>query len=246
MQVHDRIHIVASGAYGFDLTHPSDCHAYLIDGGSEWAMIDAGAGVDATAMISAISAAGVPPGRLRHALITHAHADHAGGAMILHENFDLDVYASPEVAAILRSGDERAAGVDIGKAQGTYAADYVYRATPVTGELDEGGCVQVGDVTIEAIPTPGHSVGHRAYLVHSPGRRDLFTGDTLLFGGQIILQNTWDCDLGTHLESLRRLAEHDFDGLFPGHLTFSLQGGRRHLEAALACIDRGGIPPLLS
>ncbi|MEI6636013.1 MAG: MBL fold metallo-hydrolase [Planctomycetota bacterium] len=243
MQVHDRIHIVASGAYGCDLTHPSDCHAYLIDGGSEWAMIDAGAGVDASAMVRGIAAAGVDADRLRHALVSHAHADHAGGAAALREQFGLDVHASPEVAAILRSGDEQAAGVDIGKAQGSYAPDYVYRATEVAGELVDGDRVQVGDVTIEAIVTPGHSIGHRAYLVHSPGRRDLFTGDTLFFGGEIILQNTWDCDLRAHLDSLRHLAEHDFDGLFPGHLTFSLRRGRRHLEAALASMDRGGVPP---
>ena len=49
----DRIAIVASGGNGFGLTHRSDCHVYLIDGGSEAALIDAlaerriaGAGLD--------------------------------------------------------------------------------------------------------------------------------------------------------------------------------------------------------
>ena len=74
---------------------------------------------------------------------------------------------------------------------------------------------------------------------------DLFTGDTLFFGGRIVLQSIWDCDLRSHLESLRRLAEHRFNGLFPGHLTFTVTDGERHLRIALDAIDRGGIPPLL-
>jgi len=67
----------------------------------------------------------------------------------------------------------------------------------------------------------------------------------LLFGGEIILQNTWDCELRSQLESLRRLGEHRFEGLFPGHLTFSVSDGERHLRTALAAMDRGAIPPTL-
>lgn len=243
MQIDERIHIVASGGYGFDLSHPSDCHVYLIDGGSEWALIDTGAGVDPGGLPASLRARGYPVDRIRYAFVTHAHADHAGGAADLHEALGLDVCASPEVADILRRGDEVAAGVDIGKAQGSYSPEYVYRAIDMPQELSDGDEVRVGDVTVESIATPGHSVGHRAFLVRSPGRRDLFTGDTLFFGGEIILQNTWDCDLRSHLDSLRHLSEYDFDGLFPGHLAFSLRRGRRHLDAALQAMDRGAVPP---
>jgi len=123
--------------------------------------------------------------------------------------------------------------------------DYQYDATPVAGELADGARVQVGDLVVEAVATPGHSVGHMAYFVHDGVRSDLFTGDTLFFGGRIALQNIWDCDLRTHLESLKRLGEHRFDGLFPGHLTFTVTEGERHLRIALDAIDRGGIPPVL-
>jgi hydroxyacylglutathione hydrolase len=243
MQIHERVHLVASGAYGFDLSHPSDCHVYLVDGGSEWALIDAGAGVVRGALPRSLRECGFPVDRIRHLFVTHAHADHAGGTAELREAFGLDVHASPEVTTILQSGDEEAASVDIGKRQGTYAPDYVYEAVDVVHEVADGDRITVGDVNIESIATPGHSVGHRAFLVDFSHRRDLFTGDTLFFGGEIILQNTWDCDLRSHLDSLRHLAEYEFDGLFPGHLTFSLQRGRRHLESALTIMDRGGVPP---
>ncbi len=242
MQLTERIRIVGSGRFGFGLTHHSDCHVYLLDGGSEIALIDAGAGVDPSAILARIERTGLPADRVRRLFVTHAHADHAGGAGALRAGLGVDVLASPEVAAILRAGDERAASVDVGKAQGTYDADYRYQATEVAGELADGERVRVGNLEVEVVATPGHSTGHTAYLVHDGSRSDLFTGDTLFFGGRIALQSIWDCDLGAHLRSLQRLGEHRFEGLFPGHLTISVSEGERHLGVALDAIDRGGIP----
>ena len=246
MQLHERLHLVASGAHGFSLTHPSDCHVYLIDGGSELALIDAGAGVDPGSLLARLRRLAVDPDRIGHLFITHAHADHAGGAAALREALGVSVACTPEVATILRAGDEAGASVDVGKAQGTYAPEYVYRSCAVDLEVVDGQRIQVGDLVVEAIATPGHATGHACYLVHDGERSDLFTGDTLLFGGRIILQDTWDCDLRAHLDSLRHLAEQRFDGFYPGHLTFSVTAGRRHLQLALDALDRGAIPPTLS
>ncbi len=245
MQLTKRIHLVGSGKDGFGLTHRSDCHVYLIDGGTEMALIDAGAGVDQAALLARIDATGLDRARLKRLFLTHAHADHAGGAAGLREAFDLRVLASPEVAGIVRAGDELAASVHIGRAQGTYAPDYLYQPAAIGGELADGQSVAVGDVTVEVVATPGHATGHLAYIVHDGPRADLFTGDTLLFGGMIVLQNTWDCDLQAHLETIRRLGRHRHDGLFPGHLAFSVSDAERHVQAALTALDRGAIPPTL-
>jgi glyoxylase-like metal-dependent hydrolase (beta-lactamase superfamily II) len=153
------------------------------------------------------------------------------------------VHASPEVAAILRAGDERGASVDIGKAQGTYAREYVYRAVDRVEEVADRQRIRVGEVEIEVVATPGHSTGHTAYLLHDGSRSDLFTGDTLLFGGLIVLQNTWDCDLTTHLATIRRLGEHPHDGLFPGHLSLSVRTAARHIKVARAALEPGAMPP---
>lgn len=245
MQLTERIHIVGSGRYGFGLTHPSDSHIYLVDGGAEIALIDAGCGTANDAVLERIVRTGLSPDRIRALFITHAHADHAGGAAKLRAGLGLALMTSPEVAQILRAGDAAAASVDVGKAQGTYEPDFGYEAAPVDRELGDGERVRVGDVEVEVITTPGHSSGHLAFLVHDGGRADLFTGDTLFFGGRIALQNIWDCDLTSHLRSLERLGTHRFDGLFPGHLTFTVSEGERHLQVALDAIARGGIPPVL-
>lgn len=245
MRLTARIHLVGSGVWGFGLSHASDCHVYLIDGGSEAALIDAGAGVDSAAILALIDGSGVPRDRIRHCFVSHAHADHAGGAAALRAALGLEVHAAPDVAAILEAGDEVKASVPVGKAQGTYAPDYVYRAVNRVTRTTDGGRVRVGDVTIETVATPGHAAGHNAYLLHREGGTDLFTGDTLLFGGVIVLQSSWDCDLATHLDSLRRLATHPHDGFFPGHLAFSVTDGARHVHAAVEAIERGAIPKTL-
>jgi len=245
MQVTDRIWLVGSGAHGFGLTHASDCHVWLIDGGSEAALIDAGAGVDTHALLARIDRTPIPRDRIRRLLVTHAHADHAGGAAGLREALRLDVCASPEVGAILRAGDEVAASVHIGRAQGTYAPGYVYRSVDRVQELTDRERIRVGEVEVEVVATPGHATGHTAYLVRDRSRTDLFTGDTLLYGGVIILQDTWDCDLAAHLKTIRRLGEHPHEGLFPGHFTFSVTDGSRHTRAALAALERGAIPHTL-
>ena len=105
-----------------------------------------------------------------------------------------------------------------------------------------------GDLIVEAVATPGHSIGHLSYVVRDGSRSDLFTGDTLLFGGRIILQNTWDyarAHLRSHCAANR---EYRFDGLFPeviSHLHHRRNGERRP-KAALSDAKRGGIPPCSS
>ena len=55
------VHLVGSGQSGFSLTDPLDCHVYLLDGGSELALIDTGVGRDTPAIAAEIKAAGFDP-----------------------------------------------------------------------------------------------------------------------------------------------------------------------------------------
>ena len=111
----------------------------------------------------------------------------------------------------------------------------------VTRRVGDGDVLALGETGLRVRAAPGLSP--EAIVLQGPDV--LFTGDTLLFGGLIILQNTWDCDLTAHLATIRRLGEHPHDGLFPGHLTFSVSDGMRHIRVALAALERGGIPPTL-
>lgn len=242
MKIAERVHIVGSGRLGFDLTDPFDCHVYLLDGGDEYALIDAGAGLAPEQIIARIVEDGLDPARVRHLLLTHAHADHAGGAAALRERLDLTVAASPETARMVRDGDEEAISLAAAKRAGAYPDDYVFRACPVDIQLADGGQYEVGGLTLDVVATPGHAAGQITYVLREAGRTSIFCGDTLFAGGRILLQDTWDCSVQESCRSIEKLAALDIDGFYPGHLTFAVQRGRRHVDMAMAKI-RQLLPP---
>jgi len=243
VQLAERIHLVGSGSFGFDLTDPYDCHIYLLDGGSELALVDVGAGMGAAAVVANVRRAGFDPALIRHLICTHAHGDHAGGAAHMREllpNAGLSI--SGEVAQLVRTGDEAGTSIGAAKLAGIYPAEYRLDPCPVDRELAEGDTVAFGDLSLECIGTPGHSSGHLSFLLEHDGRRSLFGGDIVFFGGTILLQNIHDCTLGALVESLRKLRGLGIDALFPGHLAFSLSDGQRHVETANRALDTLLIP----
>jgi glyoxylase-like metal-dependent hydrolase (beta-lactamase superfamily II) len=243
MELTPHIHLVASGGMGFDLTDSHDCHVYLVDGGSEAALVDAGAGYSADAILDHARAAGVEADRIRWLLLTHGHADHAGGANALCERLpQLRVVASPEVAGWLRTGDERGISLDMGKKAGFYPGSYRFEACPVAKEVREGGVLTVGDIRLEVIETPGHSRGHLCFKGTIDRRVVLFAGDLVFFGGQVSLQNIWDCDIPAYARSMKRLEGAGIDALLPGHLSVTLCGGQRHIDAANNLFERIYVP----
>lgn len=243
MKLSERIHLVGSGAMGFDLTDRLDCHVYLIDGGDELALIDAGAGMGAEAIVENVRAANLDPSRIRHLILTHGHGDHAGGAARLRRLLDGPaVYVSGVTAAALRTGDEGALSLDVAKRAGVYPSDYKLEPCAVDVELEEGATIDVGDLRLVVMDTPGHCDGHVSLLLEHEGWRTLFAGDAIFFGGRILLQNIHDCRLDAHIRSLRKLRGIRVGALLPGHLTLSLKDGERHIERANEILDRLLIP----
>jgi glyoxylase-like metal-dependent hydrolase (beta-lactamase superfamily II) len=243
VELADRIHLVGSGSFGFDLSNPYDCHVYLLDGGSELALVDVGAGMGATEIVANVRRAGFDPASVRRLVCTHAHGDHAGGAARMRELLpEAGVCCSREVVELVRTGDEEGTSIGVAKRAGIYPADYRLEPCPVERELDEGDRIVVGDLVLECIGTPGHSSGHLSFLLEHGGRRSLFGGDVVFHGGTVLLQNIHDCNLAALATSLRKLRGLAVDALFPGHLAFSLRDGQRHIEKANRALDALLIP----
>jgi glyoxylase-like metal-dependent hydrolase (beta-lactamase superfamily II) len=246
MRLSERVYLVGSGSNGFDLTDPYDCHVYLIDGGRELALIDAGAGMGAAGIIDNVERDGFDPARIRHLILTHGHGDHAGGAARIRKLLgEPTVYASGGIAGSLRRGDEKAISIDVAKEAGIYPLDYHFEPCPVDHELDEGATVEVGSLQLTILDTPGHSDGHLSVLLKDGGQTMLFAGDVIFFGGKILLQNIHDCRLDALITSLRKLRQLAVSALFPGHVTLSLRDGQRHIERANLILDRLLIPEQL-
>lgn len=126
--------------------------------------------------------------RLRAVLVTHSHPDHAPGA--------------PRLA----------------EASGATVLGFAARPGFVPDRtLAEGDLVELGDVALHALHTPGHASDHLCYLAETPGRL-LFSGDHVMGGSTVVIAPP-DGDMAAYLASLERLLETSppLGAIAPGH-----------------------------
>lgn len=141
--------------------------------------------------------------RLAGALVTHYHPDHVGGRM--------SMFAVPGGIAELKGI------IDVPVHVNKHEADGLIKITGVSeNDLtrhESGDKLELGDVTVELIHTPGHTPGSQCFLV----RERLVTGDTLFVDGC----GRVDLPGGDRLQlrdSLRMLAKlPDGTTICPGH-----------------------------
>ncbi len=247
MKLTHNVHVVGGGRFGFGISGPLDCHVYLLNGGSEYALIDAGLGMgdDFDKVLDNIRDDGIDLRKIRKLIVTHYHADHAGAASQAQAQLDLEVIASPLAARVLREADEHAISLDVAKAAGFYPLDFHFPACPVARTVVEGDVIQVGDLALHVWETPGHSDGHLSFTFAGSDRTYLVGGDLVFWGGRVVLQNIHDCRIDAYGASVRKMAQQSFDGLLPGHVQISLRDGKQWVEQAAHSFNQLGVPPNL-
>ena len=122
-------------------------------------------------------------------LLTHTHFDHVGGLKELKEISGAPIYAHPDAVPMLE--------------QAVLAAAHFQLAIPPPPPpdefLSEGDVIQVGDLRLQVLFTPGHAPGHVCFYLaehhtlfdgdvlfrQSIGRTDLPGGDYALLGQSI-------------------------------------------------------------
>lgn len=175
--------------------HPFQANTYLISSDGECAVIDPSVPFDK----------GLLDGKLKYILLTHAHFDHM---------LDIDSWVNSTDAAVIVSDDELGALSDpmrnCYKLFDGSERGYFGEATAVR----DGDQLRLGDLDIQVIRCPGHTIGSVTYLVDGCA----FVGDTVFSGG-----GYGRCDLPTGnmrmlYSSIERLTSLD-DGVvfYPGH-----------------------------
>lgn len=245
MKIAEGIHLIASGSAGLSLTHDNDCNAFAVQHSEGYFLIDCGVGIEPGKIEAELAADGISTDSLTHLLLTHYHLDHCGGSKWFRDRSQLAVMASEKTAAALSSGDEKAISLEAAKRAGVYAQDVEFAACPVDSVLADDETFAIGGTEIRVAATPGHSADMLSYLVQRGGTNHLFCGDTLFFGGKILLSNIHDCDAPALCRSIEKIAGYDFAGFYPGHNLWSVRNGKRHAETAMTYIQRLLLPPSL-
>lgn len=245
MRLSERVCVVMSGRLGCSLTDDTDCNSYTIDCGGPVVMIDAGSGLGSVSLAAQLRRDGVDPARLSALLLTHGHLDHSGGTAAIHAQFAVPVWASTETALALETADEAAISLDAARRAGIYPADARYAACSVQSRFTGGERITLGDCTIEAMRTPGHSRDMMTWLIRTPDELLAFPGDTVFSGGRILLSSTWDCAPADYARSLYALSELEINALFPGHGIWSLRSGSWHIAQCLPYLRALLLPPNL-
>ena len=178
-----------------------NCYVVGSEASGEAAVIDPGG--DAARILSVLSAKGLT---LKYLILTHAHFDHMGAVRELEEKTGAQVLLGEKDAVVLTSIDQQASFFGMPPVPPPIAHRFV----------KEGDLVEVGELQLRIIETPGHSPG--GISIYLEEEQVVFTGDTL-FWGSIGRTDLPGSDHGAIIDSLKRKLGALPDGtrVYPGH-----------------------------
>jgi hydroxyacylglutathione hydrolase len=183
---------------------------FVCDGDTK-ALIDTGYKADLETTRRLIEQTGFAVANTRMIINTHSHCDHIGGNHAFQEETGCRIMMHPIEKFFM----------DHKNAWFTWWRYYDQEADfyHVTDTLADGSCLQLDDLELQVIHTPGHASGGIA--LYAPKERFLISGDAL-----------WDGDIGAltpriegnnclflALHTLDRLSSLDVQRVFPGHGT---------------------------
>jgi glyoxylase-like metal-dependent hydrolase (beta-lactamase superfamily II) len=183
---------------------------YLIDGGSEFALIDVGFLDELPDVLELIRQMDFSLSACKLIVASHADVDHTQGLARAREVLKCHVAAHPKSVAAIQEGDEILCYARI-DAQGIRLP---LSRCKVDMILNEGDVVKVGDRALEVWSTPGHTAGQLAFRMG----RLLFSGDNIFRDGSVgVIDAHHGSNLIDYIASLKRIRASDVDYLLPSH-----------------------------
>lgn len=241
VQLSETVWLVGSPEEGSPAyTSRFDCNQYLVAEGKDAFLIDAGTGLAAGPWLENVAEI-LPLSSFWGLIVTHYHADHAGGAAAA-ARAGVQVWGSPRTAEALRLGDEESTQLARARHAGVYPE--ALRAEPVDPvfSLAEGQTFPLGGGLLRILWAPGHCEGHLVVVHETQSGSSIFSGDVIFAGGRISMQAIPDCRLDLYAESVIALDGIRATALFPGHGTSVLEGADEGIRLAAQSF-RNLIPP---
>lgn len=203
------------------------CNVWHVRGRDRDLLIDTGLGV-----ASLREAAADLFGHGVTAVLTHSHFDHIGGAY----EFSSRVAHASEVEELARPrgfrgltaralADElvqglRAAGYSVPDHlltalphEAFAVEDYRVQSAPLTGTVEDGDVIDLGDRAFEVLEVPGHSQGSIA--LWEARTKTLFSGDAI-YDGPLLFELPGS-SVADYIRTLRRLLTLDVSVVHAGH-----------------------------
>ena len=148
---------------------------------------------------------------------THCHFDHIGGAhefdCRLGHRLEADVHQNPTLENTATTGFVRAETFKVLPYEGFVAEDYFVKPAPLTGYLDEGDVIDLGNRHFQILHLPGHSPGSIALYEHRT--ETLFSGDVIYDGD--LYDSVYHSDKALYRDSLERLKSLKVKTIHGGH-----------------------------
>jgi glyoxylase-like metal-dependent hydrolase (beta-lactamase superfamily II) len=185
-------------------------NVYLLDGGSEFLLIDIGYLDAVPEIIELIRQMDFNLSTCKMLIATHADADHIQGLARAKELLKTKVAAHPLSVAPLESGDEVMTYASI-KAQGI---EIPMPPCKVDVLLNEGDTIAVGDLRLKVWHTPGHTAGQLSFKMGNL----LFSGDNIYKDSCVgVIDAHHGSNLPDFIDSLKRINRDDAEFLLPSH-----------------------------
>jgi len=146
-------------------------HAYIVVG-EQLAVVDTGVAASHHTIVEALAELDKSPAEVAWIVNTHAHPDHAGGNRQFQESVDPKFTCHVKAARWIEDMDLQF------KERPIYGFDsLVGGSVQVTRQLEDGDEIDLGDMTLQVIFTPGHSPGSISLFCPQDGT--LLTGDAI-------------------------------------------------------------------
>lgn len=190
-----RVVVLGSGSSG---------NSTLVEGRRGRLLVDCGLSARETAR--RLNQVGCAPGSIDALLVTHEHADHAGGAAMISRRFGVPIYATPATAAASGLRDDGVAGLV---------------------HTGPGRPFRVGDLLVSPFPVPHDAVDNVGFVIECEGTRLGYATD-LGHATGLVVERLKECDV------LVAEANHDPEmlrnGPYPWAVKQRILGRHGHLS----------------